>query len=469
MSQSRNIPASDTERELAHQPAQPETSGGTTPGRLRTLETRVDPPHELRTASSQSPSESVSPADLPSALPGGNASLAGTASPADTTDLDHPQALRQQLRCQARQMASHFAARQQRLDHREAELHVRIAELETSERQARLSANERLAELEIRETQLSERERELADRSSSIAAAEAHLEAARRDIKHREEFVADRTQRLDEQQQRLEAQNDALALAAARLEDRRAEIARQFDADRQSIFVQRQAATEQARRVLVGLERRRATLEIEAARANWSANADRAPEALGAAGRASGLAAEQLAAWEVNLVEAEARLAARERALEPRRLRLAARLRAARRRLRDRDGRAARQLQRQWQRCDQERKLIRRRGTELEELRTTIAAEYGELLKLRLAAERLLADVARSLPGDAWQQALAESREQIAQHYCHCEARLLERQKTLAQLQDEVAIAHRRLTLERQQHARQGEGQSIWRGVDDAA
>ena len=461
MSPGRSIPPSEAQRELAQPPAHLEARGSATPGRLRSLETRVDPPHELRTASSPLPSESTSSAGLPPTFP------AGATSPADTTDLDHPQALRQQLRCQSRQLASHFAARQQRLDQREAELHVRLAELETEERQARLAANERLAELEFREAQLLNRQRELADRSSSMAAAEAHLEAARRDVCHREELVADREQRLDEQQQSLEVQNVALAAAGARLEERRAEIARQFEADRQSIFVQRQAAAEQAERVLAGLERRRATLEIDSARAHarWSTNSTQAD----ATDRGSRLAAEQLAAWEVNLAEAEARLAARERALEPRRLRLAARLRAARRRLRDRDQRAGRQLQRQWQRCEQERKLIRRRGAELDELRSTIAAEHGELLKLRLAAEQLLADLARSLPGDAWQQALAETRARITHHYRHCEARLGDRHAALAQLQEQVTLAHRQLALQRQQLSREVDGHATSWSTFDAA
>jgi hypothetical protein len=462
VSQYRSNPPSNSERELTASLVQSEARGSLTPARLRTLETRVDPPHELRTASSQSPPETTSAT---------TSLLAGTESHGSAADLDKPEALRQQLRCQARQLAGHFAARQQRLDHREAELHVRLAELETDERQSRLSAIERLAELEMREAHLLERERELAGRLSSATAAEAHLEAARRDVRHREEIVADRWQRLDELQQRLDAQNEALAAAGARLEEQRTEVSRQFEVNRQAINVQRQAATEQVRRVLTGLEQRRVSFEIEAARAraNWTANTAEASDAYGAIGRANRLAAEQLAAWEVNLVEAEARLAARERALEPRRLRLAARLRAARRRLRDRAQSAGRQLQRQWQRCEQERKLIRRRAMELEELRTTIAAEHGDLLKLRLSTEGLLADLARSLPGDSWQQHLAETREQIAHHYRHREARLHNRQQALAQLQEEIALAHRRLALERRLHARQVGGPANDQSFDDAA
>lgn len=469
MSQHRSIPPGSTERELAQPPAQADASGAATPGRLRTLETRVDPPHELRTASSQSPAELKPEVELPSSGSSGTGSPTGISWSGSSEDLDDPRSLRQQLRCQARQLASHFAARQQRLDHREAELHVRLAEWETEERQARLAANERLAELEFREAQLADRERELADRSSGMAAAEAHLEAARRDIRHREEVLVDRTQRLDEQQQSLEAQNEALAAAGARLEERRAEIARQFEIDRQSIFVQRKAAAEQAERVLVGLERRRTALEIETARTHANRSVTSA-NAFDATDRGTRLAVEQLAAWEVNLVEAEARLAARERALEPRRLRLAARLRAARRRIRDRAERVGRQLQRQWQRCEQERNLVRERGSELEELRTAIAAEHGELLKLRLAAERLLADLARSLPGDSWQQALANTQALIANHYRRCEARLADRRVALVQLQQQVTLAHRQLTLDRQQHKRHGdESRSTWQEIDDAA
>jgi hypothetical protein len=105
----------------------------------------------------------------------------------------------------------------------------------------------------------------------------------------------------------------------------------------------------------------------------------------------------------------------------------------------------------------------------LEELSTTIAAEHCELLKLRLAAERLLADLARSLPGDSWQQALAETQALIANHYRRREARLADHRVALVQLHEQVTLAHRQLTLERQQHQRQRDSRPTWWEIDDAA
>ncbi|MGD9645188.1 MAG: hypothetical protein AB7U73_05705 [Pirellulales bacterium] len=345
--------------------------------------------------------------------------------------LDAPQSLRQQLRCQARQLANRFAAKQQRLDHREAELHVRLAELENAQRRERLIYCERETNAEAREAHLAERERELADRLSQVAASEAYLEAARRDLSHREDYLVDRANQLEELQHRLWNQNDALAAAAANLEQRRAVTTRQEQLAEQAIVAERET-----------------TVTLPARREESSQLEPCEPSSVG------GLDADVLAAWEVNLVDAEARLAARERALEPRRLRLAARLRAARRRLHERHQRLHRQLQRQWRDCDRQRMAVRQRYAELESLREVVAREQAELLQVRLAIRQLSADLAGSLPGDAWQQALAEAREAITSHYRRREARLVERECSLKHLQQEIGIAHGQLSLERNRLAR---------------
>ncbi|MBX9792100.1 MAG: hypothetical protein K2Y37_24515 [Pirellulales bacterium] len=406
--------------------------------RRRSLSTRVDPPHELWTRAAS-----------PSQLDGKSA--ATTIGCADV--LDDPASLREQLRCQARQLANYFGTRQQQLDHREAELNARLAELDNEERRARLNCSEREAVLDSRETQLAKRERSLSDHSSRIAATEAYLEATRQDLNHREERLLDLVIQLDEREQQLVRQNDALAAAAATGEHQRSEIDREREAAFVAIELDRQAIAEQ-----------RAELEIAAARARADADRERSANS-GAIERRTALSADHLAGWEINLIEAEARLAARERALEPRRLRLAARLKLARRRLNEKHQRLQRQLERHWRDCNRQRTTIRERYAELEALRDTVSAEQTELLHLRLAVQQLSADLARSLPGDAWQQALAEAREAIGSNYRRREARLGEREAVLRQLHQEIEVAHQRLRLERRQLADQTE---VPRGHDAA-
>jgi hypothetical protein len=87
------------------------------------IEARIDPAHQAAAAPSAEPA-----ADAPAT----------------------PEAEAEQWRTQANQLAEHLRARQKDLDHREAELNARSAQLESDLRCARLWLSERIAELQER-------------------------------------------------------------------------------------------------------------------------------------------------------------------------------------------------------------------------------------------------------------------------------------------------------------------------------
>jgi len=124
-----------------------------------------------------------------------------------------------QLRTQAGQLASHLRARQKELDHREAQVNARLAQLDRSTCAARLWLREREAELNLRDKRLGEQQSELQKRLERLAAAEA----VRRKRNPSEDPPSPPDAKTEDRAEVLQSKQDQLAEAEARLAEARAE------------------------------------------------------------------------------------------------------------------------------------------------------------------------------------------------------------------------------------------------------
>jgi hypothetical protein len=261
-------------------------------------ETRIDAPHALSAAGcGEGPAPSVVAAVHAEAL------AAVDASPVHL------------LHAQAAQLADHLRRRQKDLDHREAELNVRVAQLEGDARNARLSLSERKVELDQYEVEVSRdraqlraclarvaevekaadrrreqppveravsppsetvdaREEHLAQRERSFHEAECEIEQARRETEQlREKLIEERKeleQRAKDDQKRLVARQRR---ELAELAEQRRMLARRTEQ-----IDQRRAALDDLREELARMHR--ATLEMRLATEElWVQMAGEAPPA----------------------------------------------------------------------------------------------------------------------------------------------------------------------------------------------
>jgi chromosome segregation ATPase len=161
-----------------------------------------------------------------------------------------PQDVAQLVRTQASQLAEHLRARQEELDHREAALNARAAQLDRDARVARLWLDERMAELEEQAGTASGRAASeqgdaglaaeaLAQRSRRLEEAEMRLEAQQAEIERLHREATDHRQRLDDEdrqhRQRLAAEQ---ARVLAELDEKRRAIchrSEQLDQSRSSL------------------------------------------------------------------------------------------------------------------------------------------------------------------------------------------------------------------------------------------
>jgi chromosome segregation ATPase len=195
-----------------------------------------------------------------------------------------PEAISRQVQAQAAQLAERLRARQQELDHREAELNAWAAQLERDTRAARLWLDERNAELEeaaqpaetivLQEDAIRRMAEALAERQRRLAESEAELEAQRAALQDFHEHLTTDRQLLEEQSQ---AQRERLAAdqlrLAAEMEQKRREVQQRSEQADQA-----HAALEQFRAELGRMHRE--TLEIRLATEElWAELSGSAPSA----------------------------------------------------------------------------------------------------------------------------------------------------------------------------------------------
>ena len=311
----------------------------------------------------------------------------------------------QQLRSQAMQLAAYLRGRQRELDHREAQVNARAAELESEARAARLWFREREAEFRQHREALQQQQRE--------AEQTVERRAARKDRRHA---------RLRELAAKLSAQRAEVRaeIRLARQQRRRAEASLRYK--RQQLVAQQTAFEQQAEQLLAAVEKRRAAVEARGELLQHKA-ATPSPELL-AREDALRRQTESLRDRERALEQAEQRL--RDDQAETQRLQI--QLRDARVQS-EREAEAQReQLQAEKQRAMAElaaqRDSLRRRGEQLDQseasltaLRNELERMHRETLEVRLATEELWVELSGNAPPAALTRSLGRIRSRLAEHY----------------------------------------------------
>ncbi len=241
-------------------------------------ETRIDSPHSSAAAARFDEAVAADAAGFDRLVDLESWGEELTSPPAD------PEAISRHLQAQAAQLAERLRARQQEIDHREAELNAWAAKLERDTRAARLWLDERNAELEeaaqpaetmvVQDDAIRRMAETLAERQQRLAETESELEAQRAALEQfHEQLIADRNL-LDEQSlaQRERLAADQLRLTAEMDEKRREVQLRSEQTD------QAHAALAQFRAELGRMHRE--TLEIRLATEElWAELSGSAPSA----------------------------------------------------------------------------------------------------------------------------------------------------------------------------------------------
>lgn len=397
---------------------------------------RIDAPHE--TTSSQA---SESPAAENGVPPAGIGELdlakAGqalleveepTAAMVAAVAGNNPEIRREQLQLQVAQLAGHLRQRLREVDHREATLNARVAQLESDLRASRLWLSEREMAYQEREQELVRQIEELQEnaevRQEQRETITIRSEAQIAELNEREQEV--RLREDDLRERRFEVDRQASAIRHAqqlwqhereREEKQLAEERRRFDADVKQWreqFEQECAAVDQEREQKFDLLIRQREEQLAAAEAILDEQS-RALER----DRLS-IAVEQQAWHEQKSRQRQAIDELRkstEDEIADRRLRLEAR--------------------QQW---------IERQKAGLEQVRDEALRLHRQSLEMRLLAEQVWSQITASLSPAEVTQAIAELRLKLAEQYKIEEQQLLSRRNELLELSEKLAEQHLEVT-----------------------
>jgi hypothetical protein len=315
-------------------------------------------------------------------------------------------ARREQLDLQANQLAEHLRERLRDVDHREAQLNARVAQLESDLRAGRVW--------------LREQEHEFAER-------EAELRRQLEDAQVRGEpgaVAAEATVDLDGVRAELTERGEALALKENELREQRFEFQRQSSALRhaQQLWEQEQA------RQQAELARERERLKI--AFEEKSAERDRQLRS----------AEELVASQSEQLVRDRAELAAE-------RCHFGERQRDEAEALTERKNTIEAELADQRSRLDGRAEWVERQRAGLEQVRAEITVLHRQSLEMRLVAEQLWSQIAGRMSPAEVAQSIARLRLKLAEHYRLEEQALEAKKQELIELSDRIANRHRELSV----------------------
>lgn len=339
-----------------------------------------------------------------------------------------PETVAQQLRTQAAQLAGHLRSRQRDLDHRDAQINAKIAQVETASRALRLWEQERGEELAEKSADLRKQEQVLKRRLARLAASEA---AAMR--------VAERA---------------AQQKASRQLETERKRAEEALRHERQQIDAHREAAMEMVRRALAGVEKHRAAVE---ARARCLAEQAARPTAkMLAQQQELDRAMEALLVREHRLEESELALEVLRKETETLRDQLIAdRQRAEedahaqRRQMADEQRRAMADLEKKRQSLARRSEHVDHCQASLEELRGELDQMHRETLEIRLATEELWVQLSGAAPPASLTRSLSQIRARLADRYRLANDDLARQRRGLETIRDELTRQHDKLAQQK--------------------
>lgn len=187
----------------------PTLSQSSTSPELLSTTARIDPPHVVGESKALAGHQ---PQDAASSGPSRPDQVSSVETNMDEALQSEKALSPERVRRHARQLAAVLRRRQEQLDHREAELNARSAQIENDIRALRLLWNERHAEWEEKRQLLAEREVVLAQRRAELG--------------EREEAVSQREQFLTQWEESLRSREADLARQEQALEQKRKELAR---------------------------------------------------------------------------------------------------------------------------------------------------------------------------------------------------------------------------------------------------
>ncbi|MBC8356189.1 MAG: hypothetical protein H8E66_29785 [Planctomycetes bacterium] len=171
----------------------------------------------------------------------------------------------EQFRAQASQLAGHLRAKQQQIDHREAYLNARIAQLEREVRTSRLWCAEREYAFAEREQQLEqeilESRKEIQAFSASEVSTCTELDEHRAEVREREADLDAREHRWRTGQMQVADEAESLRVAVERLRAERAKHEREVTAAQQQLEYREAQSVEQRNRLLANLTKHRISLD----------------------------------------------------------------------------------------------------------------------------------------------------------------------------------------------------------------
>ncbi|MEO8493473.1 MAG: hypothetical protein ABI614_00270 [Planctomycetota bacterium] len=171
----------------------------------------------------------------------------------------------EQIRTQAGQLAGHLRAKQQQIDHREALLNARIAQLEREVRTSRLWCSERDHVFVARERELEqeilESQQEIKAFSASEVSAYAELDAHRAKLREREADLDAREHRLCAGQLQVTEEAESFRVAIERLRSERTKHEHQITAAQQQLDHREALLSGQQQRLLANLAKHRDALD----------------------------------------------------------------------------------------------------------------------------------------------------------------------------------------------------------------
>jgi hypothetical protein len=375
-------------------------------------------------------------------------------APADTDasapPLAPPRGDPERIRIQAEQLARHFEARQKDLDHRDAQVSARIAQLDRDTRTARLWLAERQSELQRRSEELAAGQREAQQRLARLAAAEAaQNKEANAGCDH-----ARRQTKLAAQAQQLAEQAAAQEAAGRKFEAEQRQIEAALARERQQIDARRESSLQLIRQLLAGVERRRQAVEAEAARLQQRHPSPQLPpreEVLTQSSQTLDARGQQPQQAEARLAEAHAEM-----------LRLQEELREDRRRVQE-EGRRQQQRwaaehRRALEELENKRQAVDRRGEyvdqcrlALHQLRSELGRMHRETLEIRLATEELWVQLSAAAPPAALTRSLGRIRSKLAEHYRFANAELQAQKAELEGIRGQLGEQLAKLSQQKRQ------------------
>lgn len=336
----------------------------------------------------------------------------------------------EQLEHQAAQLSSLLQDQLRSVEHREAQLNARAAELDNELRLVRLRAQEMLAEL-------MEREQAVAAQEAALAAAQREVASAREQAERsvaEKEFLA--CERLGDQLRQHEAAYVETEARQSHLDHREKEFARreQALAELEASLAQREQQLEEKE---PHIRQRRQSIERESLRQELAAELSRREQALSGG--------EALLAEHVLSLDLDRQALARERA-DWQRQKVAEYETLT--------------LQRQQAEVDLEQRRTRLAAREaahdnqqaaLKQLRHEITAAHRQSLEMRLMAEQLWGQIQGRLPPAEITQALAQLRLKLSEQYRIEQHGLAQQKEELLRLAEKVGSQSTTLRSQRQE------------------